>query len=72
MRFNIVLQKEKTGYSVYVPELPGCLSQGDTKKEALKNIGEAIELYLEDLSKKELEELRHNVSVVTTEVKLHA
>jgi predicted RNase H-like HicB family nuclease len=32
-----------------VPSLPGCISEGDTKEEALKNIREAIELYLEEL-----------------------
>jgi predicted RNase H-like HicB family nuclease len=36
------------GYTVYVPSLPGCLSEGDTLKEALANIDEAIPLYLEE------------------------
>ncbi|MBI3338085.1 type II toxin-antitoxin system HicB family antitoxin [Candidatus Saccharibacteria bacterium] len=36
------------GFSVWVPDLPGCASQGETLEEALKNIKEAIELYLED------------------------
>lgn len=41
--------KEKEGgYSVSVPVLPGCHSQGETFEEAQKNIVEAIELYLED------------------------
>ncbi|UCE08784.1 MAG: type II toxin-antitoxin system HicB family antitoxin, partial [bacterium] len=35
------------GYTVYVPSLPGCISEGDTKEKALTNIREAIELYLE-------------------------
>jgi predicted RNase H-like HicB family nuclease len=35
------------GYIVYVPSLPGCISEGDTKEEALSNIKEAIELYME-------------------------
>ena len=35
------------GYTVYVPSLPGCISEGNTKEEALANIKEAIELYLE-------------------------
>ena len=35
------------GFTVYVPSLPGCISEGDTVEEALKNIQEAIELYLE-------------------------
>jgi len=38
---------EEGGYTVYVPSLLGCISEGDTKEEALKNIREAIELYLE-------------------------
>ena len=48
MKFHVVLDAaEEGGYTVFVPSLPGCISQGDTKKEALKNIIEAIELYLE-------------------------
>jgi predicted RNase H-like HicB family nuclease len=38
---------EEGGYTVYVPSLPGCVSEGDTEEEALVNIREAIELYLE-------------------------
>jgi predicted RNase H-like HicB family nuclease len=40
---------EEGGYTVYVPALPGCISEGDTKEEALANIREAIELYLEPI-----------------------
>ena len=48
MRFKVVLEKsDEGGYTAYVPSLPGCISEGDTKEEALKNIQEAIELYLE-------------------------
>ena len=48
MRLNIVLEpSDDGGYTVVVPALPGCISEGDTKEEALKNIREAIELYLE-------------------------
>ena len=48
MELKIILEKqEEGGYTVYVPSLPGCISQGETKKEALSNIKEAIELYLE-------------------------
>ena len=39
--------QEEGGYTVYVPSLPGCISQGETKEQAIKNIKEAIELYLE-------------------------
>jgi predicted RNase H-like HicB family nuclease len=38
---------EEGGYTVFVPSLPGCVSRGDTEEEALVNIREAIELYLE-------------------------
>ncbi len=38
---------DEGGYTVYVPALPGCLSEGDTLEEARQNIREAIELYLE-------------------------
>ena len=48
MELKAVLERqEEGGYTVYVPSLPGCISQGETREEALKNIKEAIELYLE-------------------------
>ncbi len=48
LEYTAVFQEEKEGgYSVWVPTLPGCASQGESLDEALKNIREAIELYLE-------------------------
>jgi len=48
MKFKIVLEEsDEGGYTAYVPSLPGCISEGSTKEESLKNIQEAIELYLE-------------------------
>ena len=48
LQYNAVVQEEKEGgYSIWVPALPGCCSQGETFEEAVKNIKEAIELYLE-------------------------
>jgi len=48
MKLKIYLEhSEDGGYTAIVPSLPGCISEGDTKEEALKNIREAIELYLE-------------------------
>jgi len=48
MRFKVILEpSDEGGFTVYVPVLPGCISEGETKEEALKNIREAIELYLE-------------------------
>jgi len=46
MLYKVVLQKSEEGYSVSCPVLPGCWSQGDTEDEALDNIKEAIEEYL--------------------------
>lgn len=44
----VFAQEEDGGYSVSVPALPGCFSQGDTFEEAQKNIRAAIRLYLKD------------------------
>ena len=50
MRYTVILRREEDGrYVATVPVLPGCVSQGDTREEALKNIEEAIEAYLEDV-----------------------
>lgn len=48
MTFRILLEKsDEGGYTVSVPSLPGCVSEGDSREEAVANIREAIELYLE-------------------------
>ncbi|MFC2060051.1 type II toxin-antitoxin system HicB family antitoxin [Chloroflexota bacterium] len=48
MRIRVVLEASaEGGFTVYVPSLPGCISEGETEEEALANIREAIELYLE-------------------------
>lgn len=47
MKYKVALKKSEEGYSVSVPGLPGCWSQGDTEQEALANIEEAIREYLE-------------------------
>ena len=51
MEYKIVLEPdtEDGGYVVHCPALPGCSSQGDTREEAIHNIREAIEAYLESL-----------------------
>lgn len=58
MKLKIVLEPSKEGgYTAYVPSLPGCISEGATTEEAMANIREAIDLYLEpvddDLAGKE-------------------
>jgi predicted RNase H-like HicB family nuclease len=48
MKLKVLLRPESVGgYSVSVPALPGCYSQGETREEALENIREAAELWLE-------------------------
>ncbi len=47
MKYRIALRKSEEGYSVSVPGLPGCWSQGATELEALENIRDAIREYLE-------------------------
>ena len=48
MKLRVVLEpSDEGGYTAYVPSLPGCISEGDNKENALHNIKEAIELYLE-------------------------
>ena len=50
MKFTVILEPQKDGgFTVSVPALPGCISEGVDREEALKNIKEAIELYLEVL-----------------------
>lgn len=48
MKLQVILEpSEEGGYTVFVPSLPGCISEGENVDEALANIQEAIELYLE-------------------------
>jgi predicted RNase H-like HicB family nuclease len=50
MKLRVILEpSDEGGYTVYVPSLPGCLSEGDSVDEAILNIREAVELYLEDV-----------------------
>ena len=55
MKLKVLLHREEVGgYSVQVPALPGCFSEGDTLEEALANIKEAIECYLDEPGPKSL------------------
>jgi predicted RNase H-like HicB family nuclease len=57
LQYDAVFEKEEDGgYSVWVPDLPGCASQGGNLEDAIGNIKEAMELYLEDAGSDELEE----------------
>ncbi len=47
MTYRVALHESEEGFSVWVPGLPGCVSQGATEEEALENIAEAIREFLE-------------------------
>jgi predicted RNase H-like HicB family nuclease len=50
MRYTVIIESgRESGYVAICPALPGCVSQGRTKRQALKNIKEAIEVYIESL-----------------------
>ena len=49
MKYLIVIEKSKTGYSAYSPDVPGCVATGSTKSRAEKAMREAIEFHLEGL-----------------------
>lgn len=56
MVLKIVLEpSEEGGYTAVVPALPGCISEGETIEDAMRNIREAIELYLEPPDESEIE-----------------
>jgi predicted RNase H-like HicB family nuclease len=71
MKYTVILQRESDGgYVATVPALPGCISQGDSRDDVLKNIEEAIELYVEDVraagEPMPAEESREYVEVTTS------
>ncbi len=52
MKYRIIIEQDEDGvFSANVPSLPGCISQGNTRNEALVNIKEAMEAYIESLTK---------------------
>jgi predicted RNase H-like HicB family nuclease len=69
MKVSVVIEKDEHGYYAFSPELEGCQSQGVTFEEALSNIREAVELYLETLSPEEARE-RLSREIVTTSVEV--
>ena len=65
----VIFEKDEHGYYVYSPGLPGCQSQGATFEEALSNIREAVELYVETLSPEE-RKLYLSKEILTTAVEV--
>lgn len=68
---SVVVEKDEHGFYAWCPELKGCQSQGTTIEDALANIREAIELYLETLSEDE-RDASLSREILTTTVEVHA
>jgi predicted RNase H-like HicB family nuclease len=68
---SVVVEKDEHGFYVWCPELKGCQSQGATLEEAMANIKEAIELYLETLPADERDAVLSH-EVLTTAVEVNA
>jgi len=68
---SVVIEKDEYGYYAWCPELKGCQSQGATIEDALTNIREAIELYLETLAPEERDGLLSQ-EILTTAIDVNA
>jgi len=65
MKIQVILEpSDEGGFTAIVPSLPGCISEGNTKEEALKNIREAIELYLAPVD----DDMRYNPDAQILEI----
>jgi len=71
--FNVAITEEESGgYVAFVPALPGCHTQGDTLRELVDNVKEAVELCLEALSEEEKRKLLRQMLVGIQKVKAFA
>ncbi len=68
---SVVIEKDEDGYYAWCPELKGCQSQGTSLEEALANIREAIELYVETLPPDERDVLLSQ-EILTTAIEVKA
>jgi predicted RNase H-like HicB family nuclease len=55
MKYLVIIEETKTGYSAFSPDLPGCIAAGSSKEEVEKNMKEAIAIHLEGMSQEGLE-----------------
>lgn len=67
---SVVIERDEHGYYAWCPELKGCQTQGATLEEVLRNIREAIELYLETLTEDERDALLSQ-EILTTAVEVN-
>jgi len=65
-KINVIIEKDELGYYAYSPMLEGCQTQGETLEETLSNMREAVELYLETLSKEESRQMLSKEILNTT------
>ena len=65
MNYLVIIEKTDTGYSAYVPDLPGCITVGDTREEIKQYIEEAIQFHLEGLQEDGLEIPEPSTEAVT-------
>jgi predicted RNase H-like HicB family nuclease len=49
MEYLVVVEKGKSGYGAYVPDLPGCVAVGETRREVMRLIRESVALHIESL-----------------------
>ncbi len=70
-KLSIIIEEDENGFYAFCPELKGCHSQGETKNEAIENIKEAIDLYLDTLSNDEIKPIfSKNIFSTSYEVEL--
>ncbi len=72
MLLNVIIEKDQDGYFARILELEGCVSQGNTYEEALINIKEAGELYLESLKSEEKETIENKITSIVPMVLANA
>lgn len=72
MLLNVIIEKDQYGYFARILELEGCVSQGNTYEEALFNIKEAGELYLESLKSEEKSIIENKITSIVPMVLANA
>ena len=70
-KVSVVIELDEHGYYAWCPELKGCQSQGKTVEEALANVREAIELFIETLTDDE-RSAALSQEILTTAIEVHA
>ena len=64
-KYLVVVEKAGSNYSAYLPDVPGCVTVGDTPEETLSNMREALELHFQDLADAEVPEPTTSADYVT-------